>query len=149
VIVLCSLTDAHVPLTVLSDLPFRREQTLTNPLSFVTAAHVTPEGDGVVITARGQVRLQSAVKPHRRATRRFPLASAQVFLAGTARGRPPVLQLSHNPGTRYRHARMQPGGQSVVCLSDASGETEVVLLAADGSGSVRQITRCGARERER
>ena len=43
-----------------------------------------------------------------------------------------VFDLTWVDGVRYRDATFLPDGKSLVALSDASGEVEVVKLSADG-----------------
>jgi tricorn protease len=55
--------------------------------------------------------------------------------------------LSATPGVRERNPAWSPDGRWVAYWSDATGEYELWLRAADGSGEPRQLTRDGASER--
>ena len=48
-------TDRVVPIRLVSDFDHVRERWVTTPLDWVTAAHLSPTGDRVVLTARGQL----------------------------------------------------------------------------------------------
>ena len=107
--------DHLIPITLTSDLDQTREHWITKPMDWLTAAHLSPNGDRVVLTARGQV-----------------------FVAPVGPGR--LVEASRNPGVRYRSARFAPGGRSLYVLSDQTGETEWWRLDADGIGAPDQLT---------
>jgi len=111
--------DREIPIALASDFDQTRERWITNPMEYLTAAHLSPTGDRVVLTARGQV-----------------------FVAPHGAGR--LVEASRRPGVRYRSARFAPDGQSVVVLSDETDETEWWRLAANGVGARDQLTRGGA-----
>ncbi len=108
--------DRAIPIALTSDLDQTREHWITKPMEWLTAAHVSPSGDRVVLTARGQV-----------------------FVAPLGPGR--LVEASRRPGVRYRSARFAPDGRSLYVLSDQSGETEWWRLDADGVGAPSQLTR--------
>ena len=112
-------TDTALDIRLSSDLDQQREKWISNPLDYVTAAHLSPDGDRVALTARGQVFVMPTEKSGRRveATRRALV--------------------------RYRHARFLPDGQSMVALSDESGEVEFWKLAANGVGAAERLTTDG------
>jgi tricorn protease len=104
----------HLP----SDLDQMREQWIDEPMEWVTSAHVSPSGDRVVLTARGLI-----------------------FVAPDKQKR--LIQVTRNDekSIRYREARFMPDGETILALSDESGEVEFWTLPADGIGSSRaQIT---------
>ncbi|MGA2382564.1 MAG: S41 family peptidase [Gemmatimonadales bacterium] len=109
--------DRMVPITLASDLDQTREHWVTKPMDYLSAAHLSPTGDRVVLTARGQV----FVAP-----------------AGSAGGR--LVEASRRPGVRYRSARFAPDGRSLYVLSDQTGETEWWRLAANGVGDAQQLS---------
>lgn len=113
---LASGQDHVVPITLASDFDQLRVRWVTKPTDYVTATHVSPNGDRVVLTARGQV-----------------------FVAPVGPGR--LVEASRHQGVRYRSARFAPDGKSLMVLSDESGETEWWKLAANGVGSPEQLTR--------
>ncbi len=104
-----------IPVTLTSDFDQLRVRWVTKPMDYVTATHVSPNGDRVVLTARGQV-----------------------FVAPVTQGR--LVEASRHQGVRYRSARFAPDGKSIVVLSDESGETDWWRLPANGVGGAEQVT---------
>ncbi len=107
--------DAVVPIRLASTFAQMRERRLAAPLEWVSSAHLSPTGDRVVLTARGQV-----------------------FVAPTTRES--VVTTARQPGVRYRDARFMPDGRTLVALSDATGEFEFWQLSADGKQSPAAVT---------
>jgi tricorn protease len=110
--------SAKVPITLTTDLDQTRERWVRRPLDYLTAAHPSPDGDRVVLTARGRVY----VVPHRH-------------------GR--LVEATRKHGVRYRDARFLPGGKDLLALSDESGEVELWTMPADGMGKAARLTRGG------
>ncbi len=108
----------RIPITLASDLDQLREKWVTKPIENLTAMHLRPDGEAVVLTARGRV-----------------------FVAPVRDGR--SVQVSRQPGVRYRDAVFMPDGKSLVGLSDASGEMEFVQMPANGVGADRPLSRDG------
>lgn len=108
-------TDRVLPITLASDLDQTREQWVSKPTEYLSAVHLSPDGDRVVLTARGVV-----------------------FTAPARQGR--LAQVTHKPGVRFRNARFMPDGKNLLALSDESGETEFWLLPADGTGPGAALT---------
>ena len=104
--------------TLETDFDHTREKWIDKPMDYVTAAHISPDGKRVVLTARGEV----FVAPHRQ-------------------GR--LVRATRRPDVRYRSARFLPGGESLVVLSDESGEVELWTLPANGVGERNQLTEDG------
>ncbi|HYE60436.1 MAG TPA: S41 family peptidase [Phycisphaerales bacterium] len=111
-------TDTKIAVTLDSDFDQMRESWVKNPFQYLSAAHVSPDGDRVVLTARGQV-----------------------FVAPKGQGR--LAEVTRKGGVRYRQARFMPDGKSLVALSDESGEVEVWTLPANGIGKPEQLTTDG------
>ncbi len=107
--------DREVPIALASDFDQMRERWISNPMDYLTAAHLSPTGDRVVLTARGQV-----------------------FVAPAGPGR--LVEASRQPGVRYRSARFAPDGRSAYVLSDQTGETEWWRLPANGVGEPEQLS---------
>ncbi len=107
--------DAPVPVTLDSDFDQERERWAAKPMDYVTAAHLSADGDRVALTARGQV-----------------------FVAPARQGR--LAAATHDRGVRYRAARFLGEGQSLVTLSDKSGEVELWETPANGLGAPTQLT---------
>jgi tricorn protease len=111
-------TDAPLPVRLVSDFDQVREQWIEKPMDFLTAAELSPKGDRVALTARGQV-----------------------FVAPVGPGR--LAEVTRRPGVRYREARFLPDGKSLVALSDETGEIELWKLPANGVGKPEPMTSDG------
>jgi len=107
-----------IPITLASDFDQMREKWVTDPLEHLTSAHLSPKGESVVLTSRGRV-----------------------FVAPAKRGR--LVRASRAGGVRYRDVVFAPDGESLVGLSDATGELEFVELPANGTGEERRLTHDG------
>ncbi|NET36158.1 MAG: protease [Cyanothece sp. SIO1E1] len=113
-------TDTDVPLaiTLASDFDQMREKWVKDPMDYLTAAHLSPGGDRLVLTARGRV-----------------------FVAPTEQGR--FVDVTRQTGIRYRNARFMPDGKSILSLSDQTGELEFYRLPVNGIGEPDPITNDG------
>jgi tricorn protease len=107
---------AAIPVTIGGDADLVRERWITNPWSWVTSAHVSANGDAVVLTARGQA-----------------------FVVPYPQGR--LVDLDR-PGVRLRDARFTDPTH-LVALSDESHEVELWSFAANGVGDPKQLTTDG------
>ena len=105
-------------ITLSSDFDQLRERWVKKPMQYLTSAHIHPEGESVVLTARGRV-----------------------FVAPAKQGR--RLRASPKPGVRYRDGVFMPDGNDVLVLSDETGEFEFVTLPADGVGDEQALTNDG------
>ena len=110
--------DIALDIRLASDFDQQRERWVKEPLDFLTAAHLSPNGDRVVFTARGQV-----------------------FVAPVETGR--FVEMPRSSGVRYRNARFLPDGKSLLALSDESGELEFHRLPANGVGASEALTTNG------
>jgi tricorn protease len=110
--------DRLVSITLASDFDHDREHWVKKPLEYLTSAHLSPDGDRVVLTARGRV-----------------------FVAPQRQGR--LVEATRKEGVRYRDARFMPDGKDLLALSDESGEVELWQLPANGVGDPQQLTRDG------
>ena len=104
-----------VSIRLVSDLDQLRENWVEEPANFITSTAIHPEGDKVVITARGRV-----------------------FVAPAKSGR--MVQLSRKAGVRYRDAVFSADGEKVIVLSDESSEFEFVEYPANGIGEANTLT---------
>ncbi len=111
-------TNRKVPITLSSDFDQMREKWITDPFSYLTSSHVSPSGESVVLTARGEI-----------------------FVAPHKHGR--IVRITRNPDVRYRNARFMPDGKRILALSDESGEVELWTLNADGTDERTQLTTDG------
>ncbi len=108
-----------IPITLASDFDQTREKWVDKPLEYLSGHAISPNGDRVALTVRGQV-----------------------FVAPTGPGR--LAEASRQSGVRYRQASFLPDGKSLLALSDESGEVEFWLLPANGVGPRKQLTRDAA-----
>ncbi|HEY3283660.1 MAG TPA: S41 family peptidase [Armatimonadota bacterium] len=112
---IASGADTTLDISLTSDLDQTRERWITRPLDYLTAARPSPEGDKVVLTARGQV-----------------------FVAPATQGR--FVQVTRKSGVRYRQAQFAPDGKSILALSDETGETEWWRLPVNGIGDAERLS---------
>ena len=110
-------SDTTLDIRLGSDFDQERVRWVSNPLTYLTTAHLAPDGGRVVLTARGQV-----------------------FVAPVGRAGGRFVEVTRAPGVRYRQARFAPDGKSVLALSDQTGETEWWRLPANGVGAAEQLT---------
>jgi tricorn protease len=104
-----------VPITLASDLDQLREKWVDDPTDYLTSAHIHPEGTSVVLTARGRV-----------------------FVAPAEQGR--LVRASRKTGVRYRDVAFMPDGETLLGLSDETGELEFVKIPANGVGDDVPLT---------
>ena len=107
--------DAIIPITLESDFDQLREHWVTKPLTYISDAHLSPDGSRVVFTARGEV-----------------------FTLPAKTGR--IISVAADSALRFRSARFLPDGKSIVALSTATGETEFWKFPANGEGKPEQWT---------
>ncbi|MGE5745407.1 MAG: protease, partial [Gemmatimonadota bacterium] len=110
-------SDTTLDIRLGSDFDQERVRWVSNPMTYLTTAHLAPDGGRVVLTARGQV-----------------------FVAPVGRAGGRFVEVTRAPGARYRQARFAPDGRSVLALSDQTGETEWWRLPANGVGAPEQLT---------
>ncbi len=103
-----------IPVTLASDFDQLREKWETDPMQYLTSAHLHPDGESIVLTARGRV-----------------------FVAPVGNGR--LVRADKQEGVRYRDVTFMPDG-SLAGLSDASGEFEWVRLPANGVGDPEPLS---------
>ena len=97
-----------VPIRLQSEFTSMRERVLKSPVEWVSSAHLSPMGDRLVLTARGQV-----------------------FVAPVKKGL--VTMAAREAGVRYRDARFMPDGRTLLALADRTGEFELWTMPAAGS----------------
>ncbi|MGA2173851.1 MAG: S41 family peptidase [Verrucomicrobiota bacterium] len=115
---IASKADRLIPITLATDLDQEREKWVQKPMDYLTTAHLSPDGDRLVLTARGQV-----------------------FTAPAEEGR--LAEATHDASVRFRGASFMPDGKSLVALSDATGELEFYRIPANGVGQPEQLTADG------
>ncbi len=113
---LASGKSAIVPITLQSDFEQTREKWVSKPLDYLNDLALSPTGDRVALTVRGQV-----------------------FVAPASQGR--FVEITRQSGVRYREASFLGDGKSLLLLSDESGEVEFWRTPANGVGSREQLTK--------
>jgi len=107
--------DRVLDIRLASDFEQLRERWIEKPLEWATSVHLSPTGDRIALTARGQV-----------------------FVAPVKSGR--LVEATRKKGVRYRDARFMPDGRNLLTLSDESGEVELWTVPANGIGAAAQLT---------
>ena len=107
--------DKKIDITLSSDFDQTREKWVDKPMDYLSSAHISPDGDRVVLTSRGHV-----------------------FVLPAEQGR--IVRVSRREGVRNRIARFFPDGKSLMVISDESGENEFHRMPANGVGSSEQLT---------
>ncbi len=107
--------DQKLNIVLTSDFDQMHEKWVKKPMKYLTAAHISPDGSAVVLTARGQI-----------------------FVAPAESGR--LVRVTHKDGVRYREGRFLPAGKKLLALSDESGEFEFYRLPANGVGQEERLT---------
>ncbi|BCS35014.1 tricorn protease [Luteitalea sp. TBR-22] len=92
--------DVLVPVRLPGARARDRVRTIAAPAEWISSTHLSPSGDRLVITARGQV-----------------------FTAPVKKGA--VTSVAREPGVRYRDARLLPDGKTLIAAADRAGEVEV------------------------
>lgn len=110
-----STKETHrVPIEIRTDAPEVRPS-FANVTSFIQGVGISPSGKRALVVARGEV-----------------------FTVPKEHG--PVRNLTKSSGSREKDAVWSPDGSKVAYLSDRSGEYEIYIANADGSGSPKKLT---------
>jgi tricorn protease len=104
-----------IPIVLPSDFDQTRDKWVDEPFDYLTSTHISPEGDRVVLVSRGRV-----------------------FVAPAGQGR--LVEAGRQDGIRYRDARFTSDGETILALSDRTGEWEFWRLPARGFGELEQLT---------
>ncbi len=110
--------NKKIGIKLASDLDQLREKWEENPSQYITSVHPDPDGERIVITARGRV-----------------------FVAPATTGR--FVSFDKQKNVRYRDAIFSHDGKNIYTLSDESGEFEFVRMQAGGLGSQRKLSNNG------
>ncbi len=113
-----SKKDKVVPIELTSDFDQEMTTWVKKPMDYLTSAQISPDGNRVVLTARGQV-----------------------FVAPASQGR--FVEITRKSGVRYRNARFLSDGKSLIIQSDESGEVEFWKYPSNGIGTGEQLTNDG------
>lgn len=92
-------------------------------------------------TAKAEPQI-TAASPSPTAKRGVFAARGDVFTVPAEFG--PVINLTRSPGVMERYPRWSPDGRTVAFWSDRSGEYELTVRPADGTGADRKVTTLGA-----
>jgi tricorn protease len=109
-------SERKLPITLTGDFDHTRTRWVKNPWDFVSNVALSPTGDRVALTARGQV-----------------------FVAPAGTGR--RVEVTRQSAQRAREARFSADGRDILAFSDASGEFELTSFAANGSRVAKTLTR--------
>ncbi len=114
------LADSYekLEITLASDLDQLREKWVDNPKNYITSVSPDPDGERVVITARGRV-----------------------FILPVGQGR--QVAFTEQKDVRFRDAVFSHDGKNIITLSDETGEFEFVSMPAIGAGNSRRVTSDG------
>jgi tricorn protease len=110
--------DIPLEITLASDLDQMREKWVQKPMDYLTTAHLSPDGDRLVLTARGQI-----------------------FVAPAQQGR--FVEATRKTAVRYRAGQFMPDGKSLLALVDETGELEFCRIPANGVGEAEALTSDG------
>ncbi|MFQ5677187.1 MAG: protease, partial [bacterium] len=108
-------TDSELNITLASDFKQAREKWIKDPMEYLSAAYLAADGENIALTARGRV-----------------------FVAPARQGR--LVEVTRHQGVRYREGRFLTAN-SLLLLSDASGEQEFWQYPANGIGQGKQLTK--------
>ena len=108
-------TDKLLDITLLSDFDQRKPKWMKSPVNTITSSDISPNGNYAAIVSRGRV-----------------------FVSPSKSDR--WVEVTRKSGIRVRDVQFI-NNKNVAVLSDESGEYEVWLMNADGSGVPRQVTK--------
>lgn len=108
--------DRQLNVALNGDFDQARTRWVKNPWDYVTDVALSPTGDRVALTARGQV-----------------------FVVPVGTGR--RVEVTRSSINRARQTRFQSDGKALLAFHDASGEFELTRFPANGVGEVKQLTR--------
>ena len=108
---------SQIPIRILDDRVGGRP-TLTSVANNVTAYEISPDGKRALLEARGELFIVPAKD-------------------GVTRN------LTGKSGVHERNPKWSPDGKTIAYISDATGEDEIWLRNADGSGTPTQLTTSG------
>jgi len=109
-----SNTLSTLSIDIITDREQTRPRTLENPLANATSARISPKGDSLAITARGEVALAA------------PLMRRRV-------------EFAIPDGARARQAVAGPKGDKVFMILNQGNTRDLVSFASDGSGEATVI----------
>lgn len=108
-------TDKLLDITLLSDFDQRKPKWMKSPVSTITSSDISPNGNYAAIVSRGRL-----------------------FVSPSKSDR--WVEVTRKSGIRVRDVQFI-NNKSLAVLSDESGEYEIWLMDADGSGIPKQVTK--------
>ncbi len=110
-------TRSHerVPIFITGDFVHARNE-LKDASKNVRQAHLSPNGERIVLSARGEV---------------FNLPAKKGI----------TLNMTQTSGVHERNAQWSPDGKSIAWISDKTGEFEIYIASQDGKGEPVQLTK--------
>ncbi|TDJ02264.1 MAG: protease [Caldithrix sp.] len=108
-------TEKKIDISLASDFDQTREKWIKKPMDYLSDIHISEEGKKIALTSRGRI-----------------------FVAPVKDGR--FVEISPKEGVRFRNALFLPENNSLLLLSDESGEQEFWQFQIDGSGKGTQLT---------
>ena len=112
---LASGEDHRLDIRLLSDRAGLRSRWLSSPMEYLDHLTFSPQGDRVVVTARGRLAIASS-------------------------GQRRLVEIDLPTASRARHGLLSPDGEWLYAVLDATGEQEIWRFPADGSGSGEALT---------
>ncbi len=110
--------DSQLQIALSSDFDQEVTKWVKKPMDYLTADHISADGEKIVLTARGEV-----------------------FVVPVNEGR--LVEVTRKSGVRYSNARFTPDGKSVVLQSEESGEIEFWKYPSNGVGEGVQLSNQG------
>nr|WP_070958967.1 S41 family peptidase [Hyphomonas sp. Mor2] len=108
-------TIAPIDVFLMSDGDYQRERWIDNPLAYLESARMNPQGDALVVTARGRIA-SAFTGQRRRIDHQFPKEK------------------------RARSAAYSGDGESIYVILDHDDSGEIWRFPADGQGDPVQLT---------
>jgi tricorn protease len=138
--------DAHFPAIGPSDIVVEaggRLHRIELPTEKVVEVKIEVVTDGATLKAREENASRLLRNPDLspQGKRAVFEARGEIFSVPAEKGY--VINLTRTPGAAERYPALSPDGKQVAYFSDRSGEYELCVRPADGSGAERQVTRMG------
>jgi tricorn protease len=111
---LASGEDKQISVTIYDDKRFTRPE-LKSVTSFIHSFGISPQGKRAVFEARGEI-----------------------FTVPAENGS--IRKITNSPGAREGGVAWSPDGKHIAYYSDESGEFEIYIRPADGSGEAKKVT---------
>ncbi|HLO66873.1 MAG TPA: PDZ domain-containing protein [Holophaga sp.] len=138
--------DAHFPAIGPSDIVLEaggRLHRLELPSEKLVEVKVEVVTDAAVLRPRTENAAKHihSLTPGPQGKRAILEARGELFSVPAEKGA--VVNLTRTPGVAERYPALSPDGKQVAYFSDATGEYELYVRPADGTGAPRQVTKMG------